>query len=517
MKKLFVICLLGALIACKSEKEEHNAKTKSQAIPFREGKLWGLANENADIIIKPQYTYIDFAYGETNPNLFAVFDKGKWGVIDAKGKIIIPIQFWRVNILPNAIVVGDTPEDKSALYNTEGKLLLPAEYEAIDYVKPYNEKWRNLLLFHKQGKVGLYDIAQEKIILDPKYEIQSISVSNTDAEVFALAQNGKIALFDNKGNKVSDFKYLEYGGGTITSEGYAKVQDLNNLWGVVDKNGKEVVACKYKAMGLSVSNQRIAFQGENEKWGYLNVNNGEEIVKAEYDRARDFSNGFGEVEKNRKIGFVDTNGKLVVPLEYEGALNAQQGICFLMKKGDWFPIRLAEHKAINNERYAGGNFDFLTPFATVSCKSENTLQQGLINTKGEIIIPCRPSDFGFTLHPKNAVLQEKENSFIVFSLPDGKELIKSEKQPIIEKDFMLIAQNGKYLVTDLQANKILEVEAVSVSVTRGYLKLSNKQEEYYAMTPIDNLVAPPLEQRYIPDFTAIKGIMSINGKKFWKD
>ncbi|MFN3316809.1 MAG: WG repeat-containing protein, partial [Raineya sp.] len=374
---------------------------------------------------------------------------------------------------------------KSALYNLEGKLLLPAEYDAISYVKAYQDKWQNLLLCHKESKVGLYDIKKGEMILSPEYEIKSISVSNSDAEVFALAKDDILALFDTNGKQISEFKYQEYGGGTIKSEGYAKVQDLNGLWGIVDKNGKEIVPCKYKGMGLSVCNQRIAFQGNNEKWGYLNVSNGEEIVKPIYDRARDFSDGFGEVEKNKKVGFVDINGKVVVPLEYEGALNVQKGICFMMKKGDWFPIRLAENKPINNEKYAGGNFDFLTDFAVISCKSDNILMQGVINTKGETIIACRPTDFGFMLFPQNAVLQEKENSFVIFSLPDGKELIKSTKQPIIEKDFMLVAQNGKYLVTDLRGNKISEIEAASVGVARGYLQVGNKEEEYEMAPPID--------------------------------
>lgn len=523
MKRLeLLIFIILLLVACKSEnqKEYSQAELSEEILPFREGKLWGLANAKGEILLKPQYNYIGFAYDETNPNLFVVFDKGKWGVINAQGKLILPIQFWRVNILPNAIVVGDTPEDKSALYDLEGKLLLPAEYDVIGYVKAYQDKWQNLLLCNKESKVGLYDIKKREMILSPEYEIQSISVSNSDAEVFSLAKNGFLALFDTKGKQVSEFKYQEYGGGTIMSEGYAKIQDRQGLWGIVDKYGKEVIPCKYKGMGFSVCNQRIAFQGNNGKWGYLNVSNGEEIVKPEYDRARDFSDGFGEVEKNRKIGFVDVNGKVVVPLEYEGALNVQKGICFMMKKGDWFPILLAENKPINNEKYAGGNFDFLSNFAVVSCKAENTLMQGIINTKGQTIVPCRPSEFGFTLYAKNAVLQEKEDSFVIFSLPEGKELAKSTKQPIIEKDLMLIAQNGKYLVTDLRGNKILEVEAVSVGITKGYLYVGNKEEEYEMTPPIDasgNLTAPPIEKRYVPDIDKIKGFMSKEGKKFWKD
>jgi hypothetical protein len=515
-----ILILLAIIVACKTDKEKQEKKNYTKVLPFREGKLWGLANEKGEILVKPKYDYIDFSHGEPNPNLFPVFDKGKWGVIDSEGKEIIPIQFWRVNIFPNVIIVGDTPEDKSALYSTSGRLLLPAEFDAIDYVKPYQEKWQNLLLIYQKGKVGIYDIVQEKILLPLEYEIQSISVSNSDAGVFALAKDGKLALFDTKGKQVSDFKYQEYGGGTIRSEGYAKVQDLNGLWGIVDKNGKELVPCKYKGMGSSVCNQRIAFQGNNGKWGYLNVTNGEEIVQPEYDRARDFSDGFGEVEKNRKVGFVDVNGKVVVPVEYEGALNVQKGICFMMKKGDWFPIRVAENKPINNEKYSGGNFDFTTEFAVVSCKNENALMQGVINTKGETLIPCRQADYGFIIYPQNAVLNVKEEEFLIFSLPQGKELFRTTKQPTIEKDFMLVKQANKYIVADLQGNKISEVEAASVQVVRGYLKVSNKEEEYEMTPPIDvsaNLAAPPLEERYIPDISKVKGLMNKEGRKFWKD
>ncbi|GAB4134515.1 MAG: hypothetical protein OHK0045_01040 [Raineya sp.] len=520
--KIIVVLVAAFLLigACKSGLEKQSKKELQQVLPFREGKLWGLANEKGEILVKPQYSYIDFSQEDTR-HLFPVFDKGKWGVIDAEGKMVIPIQFWRVYVSPNAIIVGDTPEDKSALYNVQGKLLLPAEFDKITYVIPNEKKWQNILLIGRGGKVGVYDLMKEKFILSPEYEFRSISVSNVDAEVFALVKEGKTALFNTKGEQVSDFKYQEYGGGTIRSEGYAKVQDLKGLWGVVDKKGREVVPCKYKEMGLSVCNKIIPFMGNNGKWGYLNVSNGKEIVKPEYDKARNFSSGFGEVEKNKKIGFVDTTGKLVVPLEYEGALNVEKGICFLMKGGDWQAIRLAENRPINKEKYTGGNFDFVADFAVASCKSDEKFLQSIINIKGEVLIPCRPSEYaGFILYARHAVFQEQENRFVVFSLPEGKELITSEKPPIIEKDVMLIAQNGKFIITDLEANKISEVEAASVVVVKNYIKVSTKPEEIEVSSPIDasgSLVAPPLEERYVPDVSAIKGFMSKEGKKFWKD
>lgn len=516
---LFITFLL--VFACQKHAEKKQTENNFQiSLPFREGKLWGIASEKGEIICKPQYEYICFSYGDTNPNYLAIFDKGKWGVMDKLGKMILPIRFWSVTILPKAIVVSDTPDDKLALYDLQGNQLLAPEYEEICLVK-YQPLWYNLLLIRKDKNYGLYSLDEKKIVLPIEYELKNISISNSDAEVFALAKNGKMALFNTKGKQVSDFKYFEYGSG-----GYARVQNEQGLWGIVDKNGIEVIPCRYKDLGFIVCNEIIPFEGNNGKWGYLNVKTGKEITKPEYDKARDFSNGYGEVSKNKKIGFVDTTGKLVVPLEYEGALNVQKGICFLMKNNEWLPIRLADNKPINKEKYLGGNFDFQHNYGYVHCKSDDGIfRRGIIDMNGNTIIPCQKSDFGMYIFAQNAVLQREKNNFTIFSLPSGKEIIQSTQMPIIEKDFMVVFSKGRCLILDLLGKTIAELPAQSASIEQGYILLSktgggeNDEDWVPKIDENGNIVTnpKPLSERYVPEMQNIIGFISKDGKRFWKD
>ncbi len=55
-------------------------------IPYRKGKLWGLANENKEIVLKPRFEEIGFL----SEGLAAAKKKGKWGYINAKGIVKIP-------------------------------------------------------------------------------------------------------------------------------------------------------------------------------------------------------------------------------------------------------------------------------------------------------------------------------------------------------------------------------------------------------------------------------------------
>jgi hypothetical protein len=258
----------------------------------------------------------------------------------------------------------------------------------------------------------------------------------------------------------------------------------------------------------------------------LNVKTGKEITQPEYDRARNFSDGYGEVSKNKKIGFVDTTGKMVVPLEYEGALNVQKGICFLMKNNEWLPIRLADNKPINKEKYLGGNFDFQYNYGYVQCKSDDgSFRQGVIDMNGNTIIPCQKLDFGMYIFAQNAVLQKEKDNFIVFSLPSGKEIVQSAQMPIIEKDFMVVFPKGRCLILDLLGKKIAEFPAQSASIEQGYIllyKMSKAESDEDLGPNLDesgNVVTnlKSLSERYVPETQKIIGFISKEGRQFWKD
>ena len=69
---------------------------------------------------------------------------------------------------------------------------------------------------------------------------------------------------------------------------------------------------------------KIFFRGlvgakKDRKYGFIDTN-GSLIVLCEYDYAHSFREGFACVSKDEKWGIVDTAGNLVIPCEYDDAV-----------------------------------------------------------------------------------------------------------------------------------------------------------------------------------------------------
>jgi hypothetical protein len=95
-------------------------------------------------------------------------------------------------------------------------------------------------------------------------------------------------------------------------EGRASVE-LNDKWGFVDLDGKEVVPPIYDLVGrFSEGRARIKLDG---KWGVIDLE-GNVVVSLLYDWVRSFRQGRSVVERNGKWGVVDLDGNEVIPCWY---------------------------------------------------------------------------------------------------------------------------------------------------------------------------------------------------------
>ena len=69
------------------------------------------------------------------------------------------------------------------------------------------------------------------------------------------------------------------------------------------------------------------------KRGFLNVNDGRIVIKAEYDKAWVFSEGLAAVVKDKKIGFVNAVNEVVIPFRYDYANRNGWAIDYLFRDG----------------------------------------------------------------------------------------------------------------------------------------------------------------------------------------
>ena len=98
-------------------------------------------------------------------------------------------------------------------------------------------------------------------------------------------------------------------------EGLALVQNDKGLWGFIDKTGKVVIPCTWKS--LEVTDKDIRVKDTNDKWGFLDKN-GKLVIPCKWLKVGSFNEDMVSVmDSNRKWGFINNKGQLVIPCNYQ--------------------------------------------------------------------------------------------------------------------------------------------------------------------------------------------------------
>ncbi len=153
---------------------------------------------------------------------------------------------------------------------------------------------RLLIPFIQNQKIGFVD-KDSTIIVEPKYEIiYGDFIEDTD-----LVKVG-----------------IRYSYGFPRSSGRIETYDRYK-WGLLDSTGNEVFKCNYAR--ISISDDKKLFTLQSYKYGYCVVDmNGNKIVPYDTFSIIDgYTKGYARVKKNGKWGIIDTEGRVVLPVDYD--------------------------------------------------------------------------------------------------------------------------------------------------------------------------------------------------------
>lgn len=198
-------------------------------------------------------------------------------------------------------------------------------------------------------------------------------------------------------------------------DGFAKVKK-DGKYGVVDATGEIVIPCVADEMS-EIGNGLVSITIENKGhslvdmeqniivpafryakiggfseemgifksdgyYGFLNTR-GKEAIKAKYDEAKDFRNGYARVEKEDKYGYVDKKGKEVIPVQYDYAIGNYSDGLFCVKKNDLYGYIDKSNKIIIPFQYKSAS-EFSEGLAVVGQNDK----YGCIDNKGQMVIPA---------------------------------------------------------------------------------------------------------------------------------
>ncbi len=161
-------------------------------------------------------------------------------------------------------------------------------------------------------------------------------------------------------------------------------------WGYIDPSGKLVIPAKYDYASDFDGGYSIAQLGKD--FIVLDKQGIEHPVKADVKDVKKFSEGFAPfTAKNKGMGFIDVNGEIVIPANYDNVGYFKAGLAYartndgkigyINSKGEW---------VIPAQFEVGKNFDPETGLALVRTKGEFAY----VNKSGELLHVKDGDDFG---------------------------------------------------------------------------------------------------------------------------
>lgn len=163
-------------------------------------------------------------------------------------------------VLQNMLVVKKD-DNKCAVIDTSGNKILEAKYDNITYIPNVGD-----FLVETNNKYGVLSKKGETKV---KIMYDSISLMDSDAELYVVKKDNKYGVVDFKGNIKIYIENDEIGmdidnftDNNIKSK-YILVDNLipvrrDKLWGLYDKNGNKVVDFQYDSFGYVASSNKNA-------------------------------------------------------------------------------------------------------------------------------------------------------------------------------------------------------------------------------------------------------------------
>ena len=196
------------------------------------------------------------------------------------------------------------------------------ELFALDWIET-DIKTQEILLINgfarakRNGKWGYVD-KDGLVVIECKFD----KAERFNEHGFAMIKNDIYwAIINNKGELVTDYYDQIY---KFSKNVVARVKK-GKFYGFINNKGKVVVPVIYNyAIDFSDGFGKIRKKHKN-KYYYAFVNEKGKQISKWYDKIYNFSDGLAKVTKNKRFGFINTKGKVVIPIKYSGADSFKNG------------------------------------------------------------------------------------------------------------------------------------------------------------------------------------------------
>ena len=352
MKKLFyLIALFAAVVftACdgSSVQTPEGDKTKLWPAGKKDSKLWGYMDKNGNLEIAAKYDYVyGFSCGWA-----LVKEDGEYMFIDKSAKNKHSVDYAELGntyFYYNYLLFQDG--DYMGMWDKDFAVVIPADYEYLGGPTPdklvafaedydddegfgYLDMKGNVVIeaqwYYSQDFFDGMAVVSEKKGKDPDASYKWGIINKKGEYILEPQKNPlysmgekRFAMHKSSGKVVLCDKNLEELSGSYDDMspfccGMARVFKNEKGYGFIDKNGQEIVSCKYQK-AYDYADDVVFVKKDNDSKYEVLDKNGESILKLkEGDNASDFHNGLALVSnydsdaKEYNYRYINKNGEVI--------------------------------------------------------------------------------------------------------------------------------------------------------------------------------------------------------------
>ncbi len=346
------------------------------------------------------------------------------------------------------------------------------------------------------------------------FSVSAFASNDMSEPLAAYKLDNKWYIIDHEGKAKFNPIDLVYVSGY--SEGFYKIYieaDGAKFWGFMNQNGEVAVpACdeiRFFKNGMAMIADVVDKESELLLFGFINKD-GKMVVPKKYLDATEFSEGLAWVMNHDERGYVDTNGRMVLPWDTTGfGSSFSEGLAVMTNKNDRFGYIDKQGKTVIPFIY-----DEVTPFINGLARVNILGKWGFINKKGDLVIPADyvfSHDFvdGFCFvgvplknaseyKPQWGIINQGGGIVVEFKYDDVRDF---------NKGLGAVMEDGKWKVIDYMGNQIIDKKFDNIESFRNNLAWSEIDGRFGFIDPTgDFAVELPSEAELVVDLRLNKRV-----------
>lgn len=314
---------------------------------------------------------------------------------------------------------------KVGLKNEAGKVLIPAEYEALGWSDGKFSVMSNATGYRSAGKWGLISLTNHLIT---KAEFEEISPA--DASLLFARKKSPLSLrivsgvITAAGKEIIPFQYDDIKFSSLRAIVFSKVGDQYR-YGLIDLQNKTLIPQLYRNI-RSVGSLRYAVENFDGKWA-LFTDSGKQITNFDIDSISHFQKDYAIIHQGSYQGLIDRNGVVRIPVKNQRLKINGDGSVFTRAPATWLFL-----DGDNKLRQK------------VSADSIGEISKNLLGIRTSGVIQLTDFNLNPVTKTKITTLEDFRNGKAIFSADDKYGVIRNDGTVLIEPKYSGLRSDNNY-------------------------------------------------------------------------